>query len=56
MDQGALEACQWIEFPYGGWVPKGRKTEAGPLPPAFEGMREHASDEYSARTEANVVD
>lgn len=28
VDQGALQACQWIDFPYGGWVPKGRLTEA----------------------------
>ena len=24
VDQGALDACRWIKFPYGGWVPKGR--------------------------------
>ena len=36
VDQGALQACQWIDFPYGGWVPKGRLTEAGPLPDTFD--------------------
>lgn len=56
VDQGALEACQWIDFPYGGWVPKGRKTESGPLPDTFKGMQEHPSSDYLARTEANVVD
>ena len=56
VDQGALEACQWIDFPYGGWVPKGRLTENGPLPNTFKGMQEHLSDDYLIRTEANVVD
>ena len=56
VDQGALQACQWIDFPYGGWVPKGRLTEAGPLPDTFKGMQEHDSADYLKRTEANVVD
>ena len=56
VDQGALEACQWIDFPYGGWVPKGRLTENGPLPNTFKGMQEHTSADYLKRTEANVVD
>lgn len=56
VDQGALDACQWIDFPYGGWVPKGRKTEAGTLPPDYKMMVEHTSSEYLPRTEANVVD
>ena len=56
VDQGALDACQWIDFPCGGWVPKGRKTEAGTLPPVYKGMVEHSSSEYLPRTEANVVD
>ena len=56
VDQGALDACRWIDFPYGGWMPKGRKTEAGTLPDIYEGMQEHSSADYLARTEANVVD
>lgn len=56
VDQGALQACQWIDFPYGGWVPKGRLTEAGPLPAIYKGMQEHPSADYLKRTEANVVD
>ena len=56
VDQGALQACQWIDFPYGGWVPRGRLTEAGPLADTFKGMQEHASVDYLKRTEANVVD
>ncbi len=56
VDQGALDACRWIDFPYGGWVPKGRKTEVGTLPLTYKGMQEHSSAEYLPRTEANVVD
>lgn len=56
VDQGALDACIWIDFPYGGWIPKGRKTEDGTLPPTYKGMVEHSSAEYLPRTEANVVD
>ena len=56
VDQGALDACRWIDFPYGGWIPKGRKTEAGTLPPIYKDMVEHSSAEYLPRTEANVVD
>ena len=56
VDQGALQACQWIDFPYGGWVPMGRLTEAGTLPGTFKGMQEHSSADYLKRTEANVVD
>lgn len=32
MDQEALQACQWIDFPYGGWVPKGRLTMPAKFP------------------------
>lgn len=56
VDQGALDACRWIEFPYGGWVPKGRLTEDGMLSLLYKGMQEHSSAEYLPRTEANVVD
>ena len=55
-DQGALDACIWIDFPYGGWVPKGRKTEDGSLNLLYKGMQEHPSADYLARTEANIAD
>lgn len=32
VDQGALDACRLTMSPYGGWGPKGRKSEDGPLP------------------------
>ena len=54
-DQGALAACVQKKFPYGGWVPKGRRTEKGKVPQKFR-MRQHWSRHYPPRTERNVVD
>jgi hypothetical protein len=31
-DQAALDAAIRYNFPHGGWIPKGRKTEDGRLP------------------------
>ena len=55
-DQGALGACLQKKFPYGGWVPKGRRTEKGKVPARYRKMRQHASRHYPPRTEANVRD
>ena len=54
-DQGALSACVQADFPYGGWVPKGRRTEKGPVPARYR-MRQHGSRHYPPRTERNVRD
>ena len=54
-DQGALAACVQIGFPYGGWIPKGRRTEKGKVPARYR-MRQHRSRHYPPRTEKNVVD
>ncbi len=54
-DQGALAACVQRKFPYGGWVPKGRRTEKGKVPAKYR-MRQHWSRHYPPRTEKNVVD
>ncbi len=54
-DQGALAACVQRKFPYGGWVPKGRRTEKGKVPERYR-MRQHWSRHYPLRTEKNVVD
>ncbi len=54
-DQGALAACVQKKFPYGGWVPKGRRTERGKVPKQYR-MRQHWSRHYPPRTEKNVVD
>ena len=55
-DQGALGACLRKKFPYGGWVPKGRRTEKGKVPARYRKMRQHGSRHYPPRTEKNVVD
>jgi len=54
-DQGALAACVQKKFPYGGWVPKGRRSEKGKVPQKYR-MRQHWSRHYPPRTEKNVVD
>ena len=54
-DQGALSACVQAGFPYGGWIPKGRRTEKGKVPARYR-MRQHWSRHYPPRTERNVVD
>lgn len=55
-DRGGLEAALWCELPYGGWIPKGRKSGDGVIPYKYEGLKETKSADYLARTEANVVD
>lgn len=54
-DQGALDGAISCDFPYGGTLPAGRKTESGTLPLSYD-MDEMASDRYPDRTEKNVVD
>ena len=54
-DQGALDAAIKYGFPYGGWIPKGRKTEAGLLPDEYK-LNEMPSSSYPERTEQNVID
>lgn len=56
VDRAALSAARSLCIPYGGWLPKGRITEAGPLEPSFEGMKEMPTKDYLKRTERNVVD
>ena len=56
-DQGALAAALYCEFPYGGWIPKGRKAEKGAkIPLKYDPLRQMKTADYLARTEANVVD
>jgi len=54
-DQAALDAAIKWNIPYGGWVPRGRLTEAGRLPDKYN-MQEMTTDSYPARTEQNVID
>ena len=42
-------------MPHGGWCPKGRLAEDGPIPPQYN-LRERETAGYSERTRANVAD
>ena len=53
-DQAALDAAITLGIPHGGWLPKGRKTEAGPLPLRYK-LRELGSSRYRERTEKNIL-
>ncbi len=55
VDQAGLDVAIKLGIPYGGWIPKGRKTENGPLPQKYS-MQEMPTSRYSDRTEKNVVD
>ena len=54
-DQAALDAAIKYNFPHGGWIPKGRKTETGRLPDSYK-LKEMPTDSYPDRTEQNVID
>ena len=54
-DQAALDAAIDLDIPHGGWLPKDRLTESGPLPDRYL-LREMSSESYPARTEQNVRD
>ena len=54
-DQAALDAAIKLDIPHGGWLPKGRQTENGPLPQKYE-LQELTSKNYAERTEKNVVE
>ncbi len=54
-DRAALDAAINLGLPYGGWLPKGRKTEDGPLPARYQ-LDELASERYRDRTEKNIVE
>jgi predicted Rossmann-fold nucleotide-binding protein len=55
VDRGALEAARRSGIPHGGWCPRGRIAEDGPIPPKYK-LRETDSTAYVARTEKNVLD
>jgi hypothetical protein len=54
-DQAALDVAIEKGIPHGGWVPKGRKTEAGILPEKYH-LTEMQTTNYAERTEQNVID
>lgn len=52
-DRAALDVALALGIPHGGWVPRGRWTEDGPLPPIYQ-MQECRSADPSVRTRRNV--
>jgi hypothetical protein len=54
-DRAALDFAIKRNLPYGGWVPKGRKTEDGTLSEKYH-LQEMPTGQYSKRTEKNVLD
>ncbi len=55
VDRGALDAALDAGFPCGGWCPRGRRAEDGPIPCRYL-LRETSSPRYIVRTERNVQD
>lgn len=53
-DQAALDAAMALNLPHGGWLPRGRKTENGPLPARYL-LVELDSFRYRDRTEQNIL-
>lgn len=54
-DRAALDWAIARGLDHGGWCPKGRKAEDGPIPRHYR-LRETPSDSYVQRTEWNVRD
>lgn len=54
-DQAALDVAVKYNFAYGGWIPKGRKTEAGPLPSRYR-LSVMPTSDYRDRTLQNILD
>lgn len=55
VDRAALDAAIFAEIPHGGWCPKGRRSEDGPIPERYN-LAETDSRNYAVRTEQNVID
>jgi len=54
-DQAALDVAVKYNIPHGGWIPRGRKTEAGPLPPRYR-LTQMPTTDYRDRTWKNIQD
>ena len=54
-DRAALDAAIKLMILHGGWVPKGRLAEDGPISTKYN-LQEMLTDSYEARTEQNIID
>jgi hypothetical protein len=55
VDRAALDAALALGLSCGGWCPKGRRAEDGPIDPRYP-LRETRSADYATRTRLNVRD
>lgn len=55
VDRAALDWAIATGIPHGGWCPKGRLAEDGPIPVRYE-LQETASSDYAIRTQWNIRD
>jgi len=55
VDRAALDAARALDLPCGGWCPRGRLSEDGPIGPDYP-LVETPSADYAQRTEWNVRD
>lgn len=55
VDRAALDVARELCIRRGGWCPRGRRAEDGPIPESYE-LEECPSREYPQRTEWNVRD
>ena len=55
-DRAALDVALEHGLAIGGWIPKGRLAEDGPIPHRYAGLRETDSAYPSVRTALNVCD
>lgn len=55
VDRAALDAAIAAQLEHGGWCPRGRLAEDGPIPARYE-LSETDQCDYRFRTECNVVD
>jgi hypothetical protein len=55
VDRAALDAALELDIPIGGWLPKGRRTEEGPLDAKYP-LLEMETTDYPSRTRQNIID
>ena len=55
VDRAALDVAFALGLPHGGFCPRGRRAEDGPIPPHYP-MEELDTDDYAIRTERNVIE
>jgi len=55
VDRGALDAALYLGVSCGGWCPKGRRAEDGPIPGEYP-LKETETARYPQRTERNIIE